>query len=332
MKKAFSIVLVVLILLMTASPAFAQSSADVSRMVDIQQRATFLAKSINKSVDSNGISLYNLSGSLEAICYPLTPKGYVIISYKNGGIIEYSLDGSSPFSESGINYYNGPMQYFTETSGGVEHTITSKQYIRNDIVKVLDEPLVKTLLPLPQSTRSWVEQGIIGQLSHSMTATGGHCCVPTAVAIVLYYSGAYPNGFPDVRSYMENNRYIPNVAQWLTQTKNGTTVNGVVYLGLQYYFNTGVVATRTVNVVDYSYSQLYTQVVSNRKPVIIEIPTALVDSSFGPSSMHAVTAYAIRYDTSNPNETEICVNTGWGYDLNISSSYMPSYYDIMYLS
>lgn len=305
-----------------------KTAIDITRVDILTDKVTDIAAIDNLSIDEK-IVLLNLSGDLEAICYKLKPKGYAIVSYKNGNLIEYSSDACCPYSSENMNIYNGPLQYFVEKSDILIHPVTNDEYLKEDVVKKLDEDFVSTLPLATREARSWVQNGISGSLTTSYT-TGEYYCVPTAVAIVLRYLGAYPSGHTDARSYLKDNFFVANMPQWLLETKNGYQAGIWTYTGLQSYFNSGVVSSKTVNVVDYTYSRLNTQVKTNRRPVILEIPTSLISSSG--DGYHAVTAYAIGYYTSDPNETMICVNSGWGDNRNISASYMPTSYDMMYIS
>lgn len=332
MKKKIIFILSLVMLISVLSPAMALESVKEDRICTIQERAQGIVENSN-TIIGNVIPLFNLSDTIEALCFQLKPTGYIIISYKNGNLIEYSLEAPCPYARGNKNIYNGPFQYFVEVYGMIEHTITKEKYLKQDVIKALDEPYIATLPTknLTRRTRSWVQNGITGSLTTSIKTQQGYYCVPTAVAIVLRYLGAYPAGHSDARSYLKDNFYVADMPQWLTETKNGVQSGIWTYTGLQSYFNSGVVTQRTVNVVGYTYSRLNTQVVTNKRPVILEIPTELVDTS--KTGYHAVTAYAIGYSTDNPNETEICVNDGWGHNgVNIIASYMPTSYDMMYLS
>lgn len=311
------------------SDASSKLTIDSTRMVTLTNNIKEIAAIDNLEVVEK-IELSNLSGELEAICYKFKPLGYAIVSYKNGNLIEYSSDARCPFSSGNKNIYNGLFQYFVDTSETLLHTITKEEYLKENVIKILDEKFVSKLPTATKETRSWVQNGITGTLTTAYTTYDGYFCVPTAVAIVLRYLGSYPAGHTDARSYLEDNFYVANLAQWLLETKNGHQAGIWTYTGLQSYFNSGVVNRKTVNVVDYTYSRLNTQVKTNKRPVILEIPMSI----WAPedNGYHAVTAYAIGYYTSNPNETMICVNSGWGDNRTISASYMPTSYDMMYLS
>ena len=61
----------------------------------------------------NTYELYNINNDFEAICYELSPCGYIIVNVNDLSVPEFSPTATSPYtSDTAFYVYNGPIRYF----------------------------------------------------------------------------------------------------------------------------------------------------------------------------------------------------------------------------
>lgn len=304
--------LLLICMLIASSSAYAIDNPIAGRVGILEANSqAFISKFSDKSLTlASPIYLSNLNNDLEAICYPLIPSGYVIISYKDSTVLEFSDEAPCPYSPNETNhYYNGPMQYYTGSPSALRHTLSGEIEVpTNRFAKSYASVAV-----LPQ-TRSMQTTDQIPYLPLTLQQNG-YYCGPTAVAIMLDYydrhvSGTYyPTGVTTaagVREYLVNNYFLWNQGMSIPDLRDGY---GTSFVGMQAYFNRAGITYKSVKVKSATYSVIAGRVAADR-PCIVGIYTNLIAP--GQSGTHHVVAYGVGYDSADPDDMYILCNNGWG--------------------
>ena len=136
--RVISLLLVLLLSLAITVPVYASTDDELmlpSQMLDIKRMRVIDENVINfllstkdgTYVDGAPVVMFNLSDQIEALYYPLQPSGYLVASYNDGHVIEYSPDGDRNVSNTLDRvYYNGPLEYYAVSSNGLTHLVTSE--------------------------------------------------------------------------------------------------------------------------------------------------------------------------------------------------------------
>lgn len=147
MKKFLSVLLSLLMICSFAYPAFAageqEREQDISPLC--KEYCSAVYEQIAASTDdtsaersevtiSSGFCLYSFKETPVAIFYNLSPKGYAILDYSNGIVLEYSTEDNNPFfvDENTHYYYNGVFNYYVGTDDGKFVNLATKKIITQD--------------------------------------------------------------------------------------------------------------------------------------------------------------------------------------------------------
>ena len=79
--------------------------------------------------------LYNADDDIEALLYTISGGGYIVVSYKDGHVIEYSLN-DLPFDIKDVNpdnriYYGGPLFFYQKDDANNCFTDLSAYLVNN---------------------------------------------------------------------------------------------------------------------------------------------------------------------------------------------------------
>ena len=108
MKKFFILLYVVILSVGALQPSV--YAEDNARLCEAYQNAELFIASVgdNKRIDCYQY-LYNFNNEIEAILILLSESGYIVVSNKDGHIIEYSPDNLPFITDSTVLYYGGPQ-------------------------------------------------------------------------------------------------------------------------------------------------------------------------------------------------------------------------------
>lgn len=91
-------------------------------LIHIVGTDTFVPAVSEKPVIRDKKILYNEEGGTAAFLYELSPEGYLVLEPNECKVIEYSFSNAYPYVENGMNYYNGPLQYYTKNGDEFQHS------------------------------------------------------------------------------------------------------------------------------------------------------------------------------------------------------------------
>lgn len=350
MKKFISVILCVVLACSLAMPACANDplgSISAGEMINVE-RVSAITQNVADFVAGHGDDLsisqspsvmYNLNDEIETLYFPLSPVGYVIISYGDGHVVEYSSSVTRNISElAGKLYYVGPLEYYVETVDGLTHLVTQKKIQKTDFVStyhVLRDEInnVYTEYLNTESVQTAVNAPV-----HYVAATtaNGYYCTITAVANLLQWYvdnegvDMYAFDISDVdglRYGLDYYGYVHNGGLDLDDVKGNHWGDGTLHHGLQSYFNRSDVDSYEVVSTDTLVAQVKNQIQIYRRPVLLTIDTALLNPSS--DSKHAVMAYA--YENIGAT-TYYYLNDGWGNNnVEVCSDDIPSSYPMLYI-
>lgn len=313
----------------TATATKNSDGIDFVRISSITDNATtFLNSTGYENTLTPPVPMYNFNEEIETLYYPLQPTGYLIASYKDGHIIEFSPETQRLVDTSGKLYYNGVMEYYKVANN--EQLI---QILSNDIVGKgnLQIAFDGTLLEQIPALDYQLSTSTYGLEPNNPPPIAANCvewednyqCTITGITNLLQYYHDIMN----VDVYASNVNSSTSLRKFLNQGEQGKgyiyggglyfniAVNkhayyGQIYLGLRAYFNRSDVDTYTVNTYksgEPSISDVKIQLNTYARPVLLSLNTsALIPSR---SSLHTVLAYSYM---ETANTTYFIVNDGWG--------------------
>lgn len=281
-------------------------------------------------------SLYNCFDDAEAFLFILSEGGFVVVSNKDGHVIEYSPDGSQ-FLENAVRsgklYYGGPQTFLVKDEN---------KYI--DVFSRCEFVFFNSVISNVNSMRAI----IIGQTRGSyltaptnyVAATNGWWCPITAVTNLLQYYkdhkgyDVYPGAVSNVyalrkalNGYSPFSPYIVNAPIALSALRvSHQNDGGITFAGLQSFFYRSDVNTLNSVVTMHTGNKVKNQI-ENGRPVLLHINTSSISS--GATGGHIVMCYAY-WETSQT--TYYIVNNTWGSNgVYICADDVPSYYEMLYL-
>lgn len=285
------------------------------------------------------ISLYNFGNEIEALLYSLKDDGYVVVSYKDGHIIEYSPSNIPSAlisaSKSQTIYYGGPFTFctkngnvFTNLMSGAALTVEDNYY-SVDYVSTLD---TKNTYVTPRQTR---QTPLLSSPTHYVAASGGWYCTITGITNLLqYYKDFYSadvysgsvSTISGLRSALNTNKYIYNGGLFLS---NAATSHNSSYLGLRSYLSRNDVTNYYVTVTNLECYNVKAQIATYSRPVLLMIYTSSIDDDASSTSTHIVLCYGY-WETSYT--TYYIVNDGWGNNsVYVCADDVPTTFEMLYL-
>lgn len=346
MKKFVSTILAALMLFSVSAVALAAENVDNDRVAHIESNVSQFLNDIGESQSiCEYIPLNNFGDELEALFFPLSEGGYVVASYKDGHVIEYSPD-NLPSSPMGLSsdaeiYYGGPLSFYTKINGQFMDVVAGTIHEDNSIYYSKDykseiEPAEAAIAGHAQATAQ--STPLLAAPSNYVSASGGWYCTITGITNLLQYYkdnfGAivYPQGVTSIsglRTALNHNNYIYNGPLFLRKAASVHTMYNVEYLGLRSYLGRADVTTYAVMVTTITPSKVKSQIDNYSRPVLLHINTSSIDSGAAPEATHIVFCYGY-WETSMT--TYFIVNNGWGSNgVYVCADDIPSSYEMLYL-
>lgn len=349
--RAISLLLVLLLSLAITVPVYASTDDELilpSQMLDIKRMRAIDENVINfllstkdgTYVDGAPVVMFNLSDQIEALYYPLQPSGYLVASYNDGHVIEYSPDGDRNVSNTLDRvYYNGPLEYYAVSSNGLTHLVTSEVVDKTmfaseyhvDTVDVNDLHIDYRASDSINSSEVSTPKNYVGAF------TGSYYCTITGISNLLQWYVDYKNAdmyassdttVEEMRDSLHTLRYVYGNGGLFLSDAIGAHQRGITrYLGLTSYFARSDIDSYEAIVESVTRAQVLNQIQIYKRPVLLTIDTALIKEER--EGTHIVMAY--KYDNSGAR-TYYYVNDGWKHnEVRICSSDIPETYEMMYI-
>lgn len=343
MKKLVSLILATLMIFSVTSVAFATEDIADERISLIETNINLFLDDIGENqYISNYIPLNNFGDELEALFFPLSEGGYVVASYKDGHVIEYSPNSlsSSPMELSTDTkiYYDGPFAFYVKRGHQYEDIVTgafhddvsdyySCDYVPN--IEIVESEVVQdtngpSILPPPSNYIS----------------TGGiwYCTITGITNLLQYYSDHYGadmysgsvSSTSGLRNTLNVSKYIYNGGLYLRDAATGhTSPDGENYLGLRSYLGRADVTTYPVTVTGLTRSKVKAQISTYLRPALLHVYTSCVSSGASAYSTHIVLCYGY---SEIGTTTYYIVNDGWGNNVVYAcADDIPTTFEMMYL-
>lgn len=162
--------------------------------------ASFLSDiRVNKNVDSF-VLMKNFSGETEVVYFLLSGGGYVVASYKDGHIIEYSPQEFSGLIEAideQTIYYGGPQMFcvqdgrkFRDVIKNVSFTATNQYYSVN-YVDSIGEYIQNSNTENCEDNIQQTKDGLLSSPRNYLSASDGWFCTITGISNLLQYYKDY---------------------------------------------------------------------------------------------------------------------------------------------
>jgi len=341
-KKVLAIVLSVCIVCCCSVTAFASEALTTSRTASIKDNVeNFLTGISVEAVIGNPIQLFNFGNELEALLYPLGESGYIVASYKDGHIVEYSPadipEALISAAENQLIYYGGPPNYcikventFTNLVSGAKLVVDGDYYSVDYSATINTQNFYISRLqtrqtPLLSAPTSYVS---------ATTSNGWYCTITGITNLLQYYDDFYSadvysgnvSTISGLRSALNTNNYIYNGALYLS---DAATTHKSSYLGLRSYLSRIDVTNYYVTVTDLECSNVKSQIGTYSRPVLLMIYTSSIDDDASASSTHIVLCYGY-WETSMT--TYYIVNDGWGSNsVYVCADDVPTSFEMLYL-
>lgn len=339
-KKILAVILTACMICCCSVTAFASEALSTSRTASINENVENFLSGINVDATiGTPIQLYNFGNELEALLYPLGESGYVVASYKDGHIVEYS-PGSIPATltsaaKNQAIYYGGPLTFciksgneFTNLASGATF-ITDTDYYSVDYVSAIN---TQNTYVTQQQTR---QTPLLSSPTNYVSASGGWYCTITGITNLLqYYDDFYSadvysgtvSTISGLRSALNTNNYIYNGPLYLS---DAATSHESSYLGLRSYLSRIDVTNYSVTVTDLECSNVKSQIGTYSRPVLLMIYTSSIDDDASATSTHIVLCYGY-WETSMT--TYYIVNDGWGNNsVYVCADDVPTSFEMLYL-
>ena len=285
--------------------------------------------------------LYNADDDIEALLYTISGGGYIVVSYKDGHVIEYSLN-DLPFDIKDVNpdnriYYGGPLFFYQkdEANNCFTDLSAAENFVLPDAYPSYSLPFKNDIaISTVDSENTTLPQGATFSLAapvNYVAAIGNNYCTITGITNLLQYykdrrgadvySGSVSTA-SGLRSTLDSSHYIYNGPLTLNDAAGVHTKNGVTCSGLQIYLYRSDVTTFTVSTSLITEAKVKSHV--RTAPVLLTIYTRGIDSSASSSSTHIVLCYGYQERESPPvssinqdasaysTTTYYLVNNGWG--------------------
>lgn len=303
--------------------------ADFTRMSAVTDNATaFLNSTCYENTLNTPVPMYNLNEEIEALYYPLQPAGYLIASYKDGHVIEFSPEGQRFTDTSGKLYYNGIMEYYKAIDDEqLVQALSNDKVNKGNLQNVFNETALKQIPSYdyqPSISTYGLEPNNPTPIAANCvrTTTEYHCAITAVTNLLQYYhdfkgADVYAsdvNSATSLRKFLAeggpNKGYVYTGDMYIGTVATNHNYGGKVCSGLQSYFRRTDVDTYTANAFGLgklSINDIKTQLNSYARPVVLGINTSAVGSTG--TGRHAVLAYTYM-ETSDT--TYFIVNDSWG--------------------
>ena len=303
--------------------------ADFTRMSAVTDNATaFLNSTCYENTLNTPVPMYNLNEEIEALYYPLQPAGYLIASYKDGHVIEFSPEGQRFTDTSGKLYYNGIMEYYKAIDDEqLVQALSNDKVNKGNLQNVFNETALKQIpsydyqpsistYGLEPTNPTPIEANCV------RTTTEYHCVITAVTNLLQYYhdfmgADVYASNVSSATSLRKflgeggpNNGYIYTGDVRLHLIADSHNIGGKVSSGLRFYFRRSDVDTYSVNAFGdgkISINEIKTQLNSYARPVILAMNSSAVDLT--KTGRHAVLAYTYM---ETANTTYFITNDSWG--------------------
>lgn len=289
------------------------------------------------------IPMYNFNENIEVLYFPLLPAGYLIASYKDGHVIEFSAEGEIIKLEKNSNrlYYNGIMKYYEKQNNTeFRNTLTNDIIEKDELEITFDKPFLAYIpqinYQVPISTYG-LEPDNPTPINFVKYESNAHCTITGITNLLQYYhdfknANVYAKTVYDVyslRDYLKNNNYIESTAGvYLSWAARDYSKQGVIYRGLRRYLSGNDLDKFTVNVPKASATDVKVQLNTYSRPVLMDVPNGLLMP--GSKTQHVIMAYTY-WETANT--TYFITNDGYGNNsVHICADDLNSSFEIMYLS
>ena len=296
------------------------------------------------------IPMYNLNDEIEVLYYPLQPTGYLIASYKDGHVIEFSPEAQRLTDISGKLYYNGIMEYYraiddTQLIQMLSNNVAEKESIHIAFDKTFLEQIPKFYYPPSISAYGLEPNNPTPIAANCVEWEDNYQCPITAITNLLQYYHDFMNA--DV--YASNVNSATSLRRFLNQggTEDGYlfgedmflfhaagryNFGGKFYSGLPAYFKRNDVDTYNVNVLGLgktSINAVKTQLNFYARPVVLGLNTSALDPIR--DSRHVILAYTYM---ETADTTYFIVNDSWGNNIVYvcADDIVMSKFEAMYLS
>ena len=285
--------------------------------------------------------LNNCGGTLEALYYPLQNEGYVIASYKDGHIIEYSPSNIPNVSDlicSGeAVVYGGPNTFYQKNGNSFKEILSGEEVIADTEYYSLEYVENIPLTEVSSDSEHIPQQRVLYTLSaptNYVIASGWKCTITGITNLLQYYKDYFSadtyagtvSSATELRSFL-NYDYIYNGGLSLNDAANVHERVYVTYSGLRNYLLRNDVTHYGVTVTTVSVMSPITLVSTYSRPSLLTINTSSLIS--GDTGTHIVLCYGYQ---QTPSSSYYVVNNGWGSNLVlINTADVPTNYEVLYL-
>lgn len=342
MKKILSHVIAVIIIISAFTPLVsAQNVYSVKRSASIMENVrAFLDCVDDRKEIVSSVNLFNPSDTIEAIFYQLSYSGYIVASYKDGHIIEYSPDDLSEslveISKTQRLYYGGVLLFCVKFNDKYQDIITD-EIIDGSGFYSIDYCDTVPELHFGTAFNNQTRDAVLSPPINYGSASGGYYCTITGIANLLQYYKDYFNAdvysgnvtnYTGMRSALCNDHYVYNGPLYLSNAVSNHVRNFVFYNGLYSYLHRNDVTNYYVSIHGASLSNVVQRIGTYARPVLLTINTSSLNSQ--ESGMHIVLCYGY-WETSTT--TYYIVNDTWGHNsVYICADDVPSGYELLELS
>ena len=348
--RAISMVMALLLFVLMAVPAYAGDNlglvgagemVDIARMSILTQNASDFVSAHDGvlNMDQAPIMMYNLNNEVEALYFRLEPTGYVIVSYGDGHVVEYSPNAERNIAGfAGKVYYVGPLEYYIASGDDFTHIVMSETVQRTDFTMTYHVTRVANdQLRVEYRHAERVNASVSTPVHYvSATTANGYYCTITAISNLLQWYADFKSAdmyafdfsnITELREGLDYYGYIYNGALDLDDVKGNHWGDGTLHHGLQSYFNRSDVDDYEVVSADTLLAQVKNQIQIYRRPVLLTIDTVLLEPDV--AGRHAVMAYAYENIGST---TYYYVNDGWGSNgVELCCDDIPTSYPMLYI-
>lgn len=341
MKKLISITLALAMIFAMSATVFAEKGylAD-KRIAAIRSNVNnFLSYMQSEKKVVGFTELYNFDNELEAFYYSLDSGGYIVASYKDGHVIEFSPE-DLPVTVKNIEsasriYYGGPLSFsikkgplYIDIVTGDVFSEKQNQYSIDFAENIEDDSRGITASVTLSAPSSYV-----------YADSTWRCCITGITNLLQYYDDyhgddVYPStvsGINGLRYFLYNNNYVYRGNLFLSDAETLHTGGGGSFTGLSDFLNRNDVDNMYVTVQYHTLNRIKTQInYPNSRPVLLMIDTFLIDSG-DLYTTHIVLCYGYT-DVAATGRTYYVINNGWGTNgVYICSSDVPTSYEMLYL-
>lgn len=333
MKKIICMLLACVFLL-TMCPS-AVATTEIPNKIDSERTVSitcnviaFLNATNYKNTLDTPVPMYNLNEEIESLYYPLKPAGYLIASYKDGHIIEFSPEAQRFTKTSGKLYYNGIMEYYEAIDDRqLIQALSNKKVEKTDLQSTFNRTYIEQIpsigYQLPISAYGVEPNNPTPIAANCVKCENDYWCVITAITNLLQYYHDFMNAdvyasnvnsATSLRRFLNQGGpeagYLYGKGMFLFHAVDRYNFDGKFYSGLPAYFKRSDVDTYNITEISVgkaSISQVKTQLNTYARPVVLGLNTNSVDPTS--AGRHAILAYT--YMETN-NTTYFIVNDGWG--------------------